>query len=262
MIDCYDSIRPDQLPPEAKAAIGYVGGQWPTYTDGSLRRACPHAELIGLCVSPSLTGPGLDVERGDAIPDDIPSWLPKATVHLPVIYCAQSNLAACLQGVERAGKTRADVRFISAHYGQGEHLCAPHSCGAAFEADGTQWYNDNSVPIDRSILVEDFFTRTQAKPTPAPAHPAPASDAPFGYCQTTGGRRRVLGLHNPPLTGTDVHDVQHALAMDGLASSDQVGVYGPDTAHQIDELKLAHNIHEDGCATGCWNLLEQIAHRQ
>jgi hypothetical protein len=51
--------------------------------------------------------------------------------------------------LSQAKISRSEVRLWSAHYGLGEHICGPGSCGAVpVEVDGTQWTsNVGKTPI-------------------------------------------------------------------------------------------------------------------
>lgn len=62
--------------------------------------------------------------------------------------------------LDQAKIARADVRLWSAHYGFGEHICGPSSCGLVpIEMDGTQWTNTAlGRNLDQSSLLENFFT--------------------------------------------------------------------------------------------------------
>lgn len=55
---------------------------------------------------------------------------------------------------------RSSARLWSAHYGLGEHICGPHSCGAlSIDADGTQWTSSAlGLVLDQSLLLDNFFT--------------------------------------------------------------------------------------------------------
>jgi hypothetical protein len=55
---------------------------------------------------------------------------------------------------------RSTVRLWTAHYGLGQHICGPGSCGALnVEADGTQWTSSAlGRVLDESELQANFFT--------------------------------------------------------------------------------------------------------
>jgi hypothetical protein len=62
--------------------------------------------------------------------------------------------------LSQAKIARSSVRLWSAHYGLGEHICGPSSCGAlSTEADGTQWTSSAlGRVLDESELLATFFT--------------------------------------------------------------------------------------------------------
>jgi len=72
-----------------------------------------------------------------------------------------------LAGLKAQGIGRSQVRLLSAHYGIGEHVCAPAVPGCGYPAaDGTQWTDsfpgNGGASIDMSLLADDFF----GAPTP------------------------------------------------------------------------------------------------
>ena len=71
--------------------------------------------------------------------------------------------------LNQANISRSAVRLWSAHYGLGEHICGPNSCGAMpIEADGTQWTsNALGRNLDQSLLLDTFFTTDSTVTTEA-----------------------------------------------------------------------------------------------
>jgi hypothetical protein len=74
------------------------------------------------------------------------------------------EILAVLSG---AGIDRAKTRLWTAHYGLGEHICGPGTCGAlSINADGTQWTSSAlGLVLDQSLLNDDFFTAATSGPT-------------------------------------------------------------------------------------------------
>ncbi len=62
--------------------------------------------------------------------------------------------------LSQANIGRSTVRLWTAHYGLGQHICGPGSCGAlSVEADGTQWTSSAlGRVLDESELQANFFT--------------------------------------------------------------------------------------------------------
>jgi hypothetical protein len=91
MIVMYDSITPDTVPPNPQAVAGYVGGSWPDYND--LVRIFPHAYHLSIAVNAGEDAACLDVETGDASPDQAPAWIERQLargVWRPCIYANRS----------------------------------------------------------------------------------------------------------------------------------------------------------------------------
>lgn len=162
MIPMADSIVPGNLPPYP-AYLGYVDGKWPTAP--AIRKAHPAARLLTLTVTGATDdADGCDQEAGDLGPNTAAMWLKRqllAGKKRPVLYASRDDVPLTLSILAPLGTGRADIRILSAHYGQGEHICSPAACGASFTADGTQ-YSDtapglNGTTIDLSILNDDFF---------------------------------------------------------------------------------------------------------
>jgi hypothetical protein len=55
------------IPKTAEAVAGYVGGHWPTYNQ--LVKDFPHAHKLSIAVFASEDADCLDIEKGDATPD-------------------------------------------------------------------------------------------------------------------------------------------------------------------------------------------------
>lgn len=157
----YDSIDVGQIPSNARAVAGYVGGRWPTFA--ALAQAFPHAQRLSIAISASESAACLDIEQGDARPEQAAEWvrwqLGNRQVR-PVLYASASQIDAILASLEAAGIHRSQVRFWSAHYGHGRHLCGPATCGEvrSTSVDATQ-YDDHALGrnLDVSVLRRSFF---------------------------------------------------------------------------------------------------------
>lgn len=179
-----DSIYVANLPTGADAYLGYTGGAWPTFA--TLERFFPHAHLISMAINASEDAEGLDVENGDATIAEIYGWFIRQQargVWRPIVYHSAYQMNDVVATMTANGFARASYRLLSAHYGAGEHICGPHSCGLVdTECDGTQFTDTapglHGSQIDASVLADDFFAAKPApkpKPKPKPApKPAPA----------------------------------------------------------------------------------------
>ena len=165
----YDSAFNDQFPSSMEAAAAYVDGgvgNQPNYD--YIVSAFPKAHHLSIALFASDNAECLDVENLAASPGDIPGWYARQVargVHRPVIYASVSTMESAVRPVVAAlPGARAAVRLWTAHYGLGEHICGPSSCGQlSVDADGTQWTSSALGRIlDQSLLAADFFG------TPAP----------------------------------------------------------------------------------------------
>ena len=80
----YDSVTLSALPKGAEAYAGYVNGAWPTYKD-----LPPSKYKLSIAVNVSGNARCLDVETGDATPEQAPAWVKSQHargVQMPVVY--------------------------------------------------------------------------------------------------------------------------------------------------------------------------------
>ena len=88
----YDGVDADTVPAGAALYAGYVDGQWQSYQP--LVAKFPGARHVAICVSPLDDGQVLDVEQGDASPDQAPEWVERQRARgypYPAVYCNQEN---------------------------------------------------------------------------------------------------------------------------------------------------------------------------
>ena len=170
----YDTALNDQFPAGAAAYAAYVdGGVGDQPNFAFIVSAFPKAQHLSIALFADNNADALDVEPGASAPSDIPGWYARQVargIQRPVIYASVSTMNdAILPLLRQAGIARTKTRLWSAHYGLGEHICGPGSCGLlSIDADGTQWTSSAlGLVLDQSLLLEDFFT-TQ-NPTAAEA---------------------------------------------------------------------------------------------
>ena len=167
MYSMFDSIDVSQIPRTAKAAAGYVDGRWPTFF--KLRAWCQQAaaagRLLSIAVFPKDGADALDIENGDATPDQAPAWVKRqlaAGKNRPGVYSSVSEMVRVLKVLEASGINRKDVRVITAHYTGKPHLCSS-KCWPGFtgKADATQWRNAKQDPkgrnLDTTLCSRGFF---------------------------------------------------------------------------------------------------------
>lgn len=159
-ITMYDSVTVSQIPATAAAVAGYVGGRWPTYV--TLLKQFPHAHVLSIAVIAAQDADALDIEYGDATPDQAPAWFVrqlKRGVKQPVLYVQLSNAQALVNEMTKAGIKRTAYRLWTAHYTYTAHRCNS-KCGYNFTgtADATQ-YSDHALGrnLDASLCSPTFF---------------------------------------------------------------------------------------------------------
>ena len=161
----YDTILNDQFPSGAAAYAGYVDGDLgnqPNYA--YIVSAFPKAQHLSIALFADNNADALDVESGASVPSQIPAWYAtqrQRGIARPVVYASASAMNdEILPVLTEAKIARTAVRLWTAHYGEGQHICGPASCGALSEnADGTQWTpTAGGLVLDESLLVENFFT--------------------------------------------------------------------------------------------------------
>ena len=166
----FDTALNDQFPAGAAAYAAYVDGglgDQPNYA--YIVSTFPEAQHLSIALFASDNADVLDVEPGAAAPSDIPGWYSRQVargIQRPVLYASASTMNdEILPVLSQAGIARAKTRLWSAHYGLGEHICGPHSCGQlSIDADGTQWTSSAmGLVLDQSLLLDNFFTTTPTK---------------------------------------------------------------------------------------------------
>lgn len=150
-ITMYDDVNISLIPSNAEAVAGYVGGLFPTFASLVIR--FPHAKHLSIAVNASEDADCLDVENGDAKPEDVAVWVrrqQKRGVQRPCIYASLSTMPSILARLKAAGITRAEVRLWVAWYVG--HPVLP----AGFDACQ---YEDVALgrSLDASLCLPSFF---------------------------------------------------------------------------------------------------------
>jgi hypothetical protein len=188
----YDSITVSEIPADAPAVAGYVGGHWPTYNE--LVQKFPHAHHLSIAVNASQSARCLDVEPGDASPAQAPTWFHTHADHshgLPVLYASASTVAQLTSTMAAAQIGRGQYLIWSAHYTFHEHICSPQTCGYP-AADATQW-TDKALGrnLDQSCCADYFFAGAPA-PAPGPTPPAQEDIVSVSAALNEGGSLHVF----------------------------------------------------------------------
>lgn len=179
MVAMFDSVNLDEIPPDAPAVAGYIGGKWPTFT--KLAARWPNAYRLSVAVSARYDADCLDIEPGDATPWDAPAWVRRQQrrgINRPWVYTSVAGAQPLLNILSSAGVPRAALRLWTAHYTHRPHLCGP-PCGYSLQvnADATQW-TDKSLGrnLDESLVADDVFT--------CPPCPGPITEVPLASLNT------------------------------------------------------------------------------
>ena len=259
-ITMFDSAFNDQLPPDGAAYAGYVDGSVGNQPDyGYITQAFPKAHHLSIALFSGNDADCLDVEPGAASPSDIPSWYARQRrrgIARPCIYASTSTMQAAVIPVIEVFQAvpiiRTSIRLWTAHYGEGEHICGPKTCGQlSIDADGTQWTpSARGLVLDQSLLLDDFFG------TPAPSAPQ--------YVEFDMSKLPVLkqGDSDKPGSFWFVRRLQGDTALTGrllgipAALIDDDGVFGPATTAGVKAVQAHYGIAADGIAGAqTWGVL-------
>lgn len=155
----FDSVTLSAIPRDAPAVAGYVAGRFPTWL--KLAVLFPRARRLSIAVASTQNADCLDIEPGDSTPQLAPGWVKRQQARglaHPKVYASRNDMPQVLHALAAAGIPRAAVRVWSAHFNFTPHICGPHTCGASFQADGTQW-TDKALGrnLDQSLLAPSFW---------------------------------------------------------------------------------------------------------
>jgi hypothetical protein len=238
-----DSTIVANLPDGYPAYLGYIDGDFDTAAE--LAKRFPGAQLVLLTVTGETLGAhgvrvssGADAEPGDLTAAHAVEWMMSSTAigERPVIYASTIGAAgygmpAVLDALDRYAIGPHEVRLLSAHYGDGPHICGPATCRLIdVPMDGTQWTTMfkglNGSDVDMSILADDFFGPPQSE---------------------TERLVRELGIVRQGMTGDSVRTVQGLCGARLLATAPKVdGVFGTATASAVRRVQELGKITQDG----------------
>lgn len=164
MFVMFDTVTVSQVPSLANtsrdAVAGYIDGRFKD--EAELVHAFPHAHHLSIAVFASDDADCLDIETGDAQPEQAPGWYlrqVKRGVWRPCLYANRSTMPAVESTMAQAGIHRELFRLWVADFTDTPHLPAGF--------DACQW-TDHALGrnLDESLCLDSFF--------PAPRVPAPA----------------------------------------------------------------------------------------
>lgn len=149
----YDAVNAQDVPPGAKCVAGYADGAFRSL--GPLRERFPAALWLSIATSPSTDAMVLDVESGDATPEEGLKWIRRQItrgVKRPVIYCSLAGVPRLESLLHTSGLTRSDIRLWTAHWTRRPHICSS-ACGVPMNepAGATQYDSNNKRGYDTSL---------------------------------------------------------------------------------------------------------------
>lgn len=161
----FDSTTASDIPSDAQVVKGYVDGAF-RWSDQDWARF-PGAAWVRIAVSASTNdGSELDVESGDATPDQAPGWatMRRRSGQAPTIYCNRSTWPQVVAAF--AAQRVAPPNYDIADWTGVGHLLAG--------SIGTQWANDEMVGHHYDVgWCADFWPGVDPSPGPSPS-PQPA----------------------------------------------------------------------------------------
>jgi hypothetical protein len=157
-------VTVSQIPADAEAVAGYTSGLFPTWS--LLVQAFPNAKRLSIAVNAEQDADCLDIENGDARPDQAAAWHARQRargVLRPCLYADTSTMPAVVSALTAAGIGRNSYRLWTAHFTDVPHIEAG--------SDATQW-TDHALGrnLDSSLCVPSFFDEAPVKPTSNAAH--------------------------------------------------------------------------------------------
>lgn len=140
----YDSVTPGNIPADAQMVAGYVDGAY-AWSAADWARF-PAAVHVPIAVFPSTNdGVVLDVEQGDATPQQAPGWVQmrRAAGVDPTVYCSESAWPAVQAAFKAAGVAQPHY-WVAAYPGE----------GAVVPAGAVAHQYQDAGPYDLSVVVD------------------------------------------------------------------------------------------------------------
>jgi hypothetical protein len=178
------------------AWAGYVGGLFPT--EHPLFLKYPHVPHVGICVNAEEDGDVLDMEAGDARPEQFPGWFRRQKargVKRPKAYASKSDMPAVIAAANAAGINESEYdRWVASFDGR-----ALLNCGLGEKA---KQYTDHGYgrSLDLSVVDPSFFDGTTV----------PVVNK-IDYSKFDKTKRRVLGKMRDETTQAQLYDRLRAM---------------------------------------------------
>ena len=231
MYTMYDAVNVKNLPRKATMLAGYVGGYWPTFP-----LLPKNAIRVSIAINATQTADVLDVEKGDATPQEAPSWIVRMRTKgiVPTVYCAASNRQAVIDAC--AAAKVAYPFFWIADWTNVAHL-AEGSIATQW-ADGTAQYPGLAFGCDTSLVSPDapWLAHQRLPKAPVvPAKPRNGSMAPKTLRLFSVGPEVAVWRHRVGLPAADIYtpacvkwtknfQLTHHLKVDGICGPQTFGV--------------------------------------
>ena len=135
----YDSTNVGNIPADAKAVAGYINGDFANYV--AMVRRFPHAKHLSISVNATGRARCLDVETGDATPEQAPGWFfnhADKSEGKPIFYANSSTMPLVIAALDRAGIKRDEYEVWTAHYTNVPHI-EPGSDATQYEDHRELW---------------------------------------------------------------------------------------------------------------------------
>lgn len=203
LVTGHDSVTWQNIPRDTPVVAGYIDGiyAWPANAwsnfSGFPLYIAVHASTNG--------GDVLDIEAGDATPDQGPGWVAKRRQQghpNPGVYCSASVLGQVLGAFDAQGVPRPWT-WVAAYPGCGSSLC-----GYA-NALGHQYADPG--PYDLSVW-DQAITTIRGGPTPVPVNHG-GDEEMFPYTPADGRIYLLAGGHLHWLSGDEWNLMQWDLAV-------------------------------------------------
>ena len=179
-VSMYDTITLDTVPSNPQVLAGYTSGYWPTYQP--LVNRYPKAKVKSIAIAARYHAMCLDVEPGDATPDQVVAWFyadRKAGFSKPCIYSSyyywRDQISPLLA---KAHIPRSAYWAWDADYTYYAHI--------DYGFDGTQWTDHyNNKNLDASTITYAFSELIAPKPQPKPAPKPKPVNHHYAYFSTS-----------------------------------------------------------------------------
>lgn len=166
----YDSINVMAIPADATMVAGYYSGARIPSTLPALRERFPNATIVDICVTSSQNGMVLDVETGDATPNQVPMWLnrQRALGKDPTVYTSTAMWPAVKAACAVAGI--ALPHWWRAHY-NGVAALEMGEIAHQYTNGVTPSTAPYRVPGCDTSIVADYWPGVDPAPAPSSTRP-------------------------------------------------------------------------------------------